>query len=106
MFTAFKDIPERLLFGGTIRGRYAHGDRMTIGDIRLDANTTVPMHEHPHEQITCVIEGRFEFTIGEETTVLEPGSVALIPGGVPHGGRTLTSCWVVDVFAPVREDYR
>jgi quercetin dioxygenase-like cupin family protein len=106
MFTAFKDIPERLLFGGTICGRYAHGDRMTIGDIRLDANTTVPMHEHPHEQITCVIEGRFEFTIGEETTVLEPGSVALIPGGVPHGGRTLTQCWVIDVFAPVREDYR
>lgn len=77
-----------------------------VRDIRLDADTTVPMHEHPQGQITCVIEGRFEFTIGEETTVLEPGSVALILGGVRHGGRTLTACWVVDVFSPVREDYR
>lgn len=105
-FTRFKDIPERLLFGGTIRGHYAHAERMTIGDIRLDADTTVPMHEHPHEQITCVIEGRFEFTIDGETTILEPGSVALIPGGARHGGRTLTACWVIDIFAPTRDDYR
>jgi hypothetical protein len=32
--------------------------------------------------------------------------VALIPGGVTHGGKTLTACKVIDIFAPVREDYR
>jgi quercetin dioxygenase-like cupin family protein len=86
----------------------AHGvpDAMTIGEVHLDANAVVPMHEHPHEQFTYVMEGRFQFTVGGETTILEPGMVALIPGGVPHRGTTLTACRVIDVFSPVREDYR
>jgi quercetin dioxygenase-like cupin family protein len=79
---------------------------MTLGIVELDADTEVPPHQHPHEQVTYVVEGRFDFFIGEERRVLEAGMAALIPGGVTHGGRTLTPCRVVDVFAPVREDYR
>jgi quercetin dioxygenase-like cupin family protein len=105
-FAALASIPARTLFGGTIRGHYAHLDAMTIGEVHLDEGAIVPMHDHPHEQFTYVMEGRFEFTIGTETRILEPGVAALIPGGVTHGGRTLTACRVVDIFAPVREDYR
>ena len=105
-FAVLASLPARQLFGGTIRGHYAHIDQMTIGEVELDADTVVPMHDHPHEQVTYVIAGLFEFTIGDETRLLEPGAVALIPGGVTHGGRTLTACRVVDVFSPVREDYR
>ena len=79
---------------------------MTVGEINLDAGTVVPMHSHPHEQVTYVMEGRFEFTIGTETRVLERGVAALIPGGVMHGGTTLTACRVLDLFSPVREEYR
>jgi hypothetical protein len=31
---------------------------------------------------------------------------AIIPGGVEHSGRTLTTCRVIDIFSPAREDYR
>ena len=79
---------------------------MTIGEVELAPGVALPMHHHPHEQVTYVIYGRFEFTVGEETTILEPGMVALIPGGVAHGGKTLTACRVIDLFSPVREDYR
>lgn len=105
-FTTLASLPPKEIFGGTIRGHYAHLDRMTIGEVRLEPNLILPMHQHPHEQITYVIEGRFEFTVGSETTVLEPGMVALIPGGVMHGGKTITACRVIDLFSPVREDYR
>ena len=105
-FTKLADLPARAILNGAIQGRYAHSDRMTIGEVSLDAKTVVPMHDHPHEQLTYVIEGRFEFTVGSETTVLTPGMVALIPSGVTHGGTTLTACKVIDIFAPVREDYR
>ena len=64
------------------------------------------MHSHPHEQITYVISGRFAFTVGDETTVLESGMTALIPGGVMHGGKTLSACHVIDLFSPTRDDYR
>ena len=105
-FVKLATLPAKEIFGGTIRGHYAHLDRMTIGEVVLQPDTVVPLHEHPHEQVTYVLEGRFEFTVGERTTVLEPGLAVLIPGGVRHGGRTLTACRVLDVFSPVREDYR
>jgi quercetin dioxygenase-like cupin family protein len=105
-FLQLANVPAREILDGTIRGRYAHGAAMTIGEVSLDAHAVVPMHQHPHEQMTYVIEGRFAFTVGTETKVLEPGMVVVIPGGAMHGGTTLTACKVIDVFSPVREDYR
>jgi quercetin dioxygenase-like cupin family protein len=105
-FQRLTSLPARAILDGSIRGHYAHAASMTIGEVLLDANTVVPMHNHPHEQLTYVIDGQFEFTVGTETQVLEPGMVVLIPGNATHGGRTLTACRVIDVFSPVREDYR
>ena len=105
-FPVLASLPPREIFGGAIRGHYSHLDRITFGEVSLDANTVVPTHDHPHEQVTYVIEGRFKFTVGAETRILEPGTAVLIPGGATHGGTTLTACKVIDVFSPVREDYR
>ena len=105
-FQRLPDIPARAILDGSIRGHYAHANAMTIGEVHLDTNCVVPMHDHPQEQLTYVIEGRFQFTVGSDTTILEPGMVALIPSGVTHGGTTLTACKVIDVFSPVRDDYR
>ena len=105
-FVTLANQPAKELFNGTIRGHYAHLERLTFGEVELAADTVVPLHQHPHEQVTYVISGRFEFTVGTETTVLEAGHSALIPSGILHGGRTLTACRVIDIFSPVREDYR
>ncbi len=36
-----------------------------------------------------------------------PGLVELVAACVAdHGGKTLTACHVIDLFSPVREDYR
>lgn len=105
-FNILAALPERQILDGTIRGHYAHLPGMTIGEVRLDAGAVVPMHAHPHEQISYVIEGQFQFTVGTETTTLGPGMAVLIPGGAVHGGKTLTECLVIDVFSPARDDYR
>ena len=34
------------------------------------------------------------------------GEVAVIPSGAVHSGRALTQCRFLDVFHPVREDYK
>lgn len=105
-FVHLSQIPVKSVLGGAVKGHYAHLERMTIGEVRMEAQSVLPMHSHPHEQITYVISGRYEFTIGDQTTVMEPGMTALIPAGVVHGGKTITACHVIDVFAPTRDDYR
>ena len=36
-FTTLASIPARAILDGSIRGHYAHTERMTIGEVRLDA---------------------------------------------------------------------
>jgi quercetin dioxygenase-like cupin family protein len=38
--------------------------------------------------------------------LLTPGQAFVIPPDVPHSGRAHSACRVLDVFAPVRDDYR
>ena len=104
-FVTLASLPGREVFAG-ITGRYAHIDRMTIGEVGIASGAIVPTHHHPHEQITTVLSGRFEMTVGGETRVLKPGMTALVPADVPHSARALTACRLLDIFSPVRESYR
>lgn len=88
------------------RGRFVHSDAMTFvyWDIARDAE--IPEHAHPHEQVVNVFEGDLELIVGGEVHELGAGDVFVIPGDVRHSARGITDCRVLDVFQPVREDYR
>jgi quercetin dioxygenase-like cupin family protein len=47
-----------------------------------------------------------ELTVGDETYRMIPGQIVTIPSDVPHSGRAITDCEIMDVFCPVREDYK
>ncbi len=90
-----------------IRIRTHWGERMLISDVELDPNAVLPEHSHPHEQAGVMIQGTMTLTVEGETRSLEAGESYLIPGDVSHravagpeGAR------VIDVFSPVREDYK
>jgi quercetin dioxygenase-like cupin family protein len=104
-FFYLADIPEREIVPG-YRARFVHGKNMTLAYWEVDAGAELPEHSHPHEQMANVLEGRFELTVAGETRVLEPGQVAVIPGNVPHSGRALSACRLLDAFQPARDDYR
>jgi quercetin dioxygenase-like cupin family protein len=104
-FANLSTAQARNIFAG-VTGRYAHAARLSVGEIDLAAGAVVALHQHPHDQFSYVVSGSVEFTIGTETQVLNPGAVALIPGGVPHGCRAISACRLIDAFTPVREDYR
>ena len=100
-----KDIPLQEVFPG-IKGYLVHTEHCTIADFRLREGTELPLHQHPHEQTSTVLEGRFLFEVDGEERECTAGHVAVIPGNVPHRGKALTDCRIIDVFSPVREDYR
>jgi quercetin dioxygenase-like cupin family protein len=64
-----------------------------------------PMHSHPHTQITYISEGKFSFTIGEETREVGKGDVLYKIGGIKHGCVCLEKGSMVDFFTPMREDF-
>ncbi|MEF8794918.1 MAG: cupin domain-containing protein [Salinivenus sp.] len=87
-------------------GAFLHSENMTVANWSVEAGAEFPEHAHPHEQISVVTEGEFELTLDGETDVLREGRVAVIPAHTPHSGRAVTDCEIIDVFSPVREDYR
>jgi len=87
-------------------GRFIHTEAVSVAHWTVAEGSGFPEHAHPHEQIAIVTEGRFEFTLEGESRILGPGVVAVIPPSARHSGRALTDCRLIDVFHPVREDYR
>ena len=104
-FLDLSDIHESEPVPG-FRVRFVHTDNMTVAYWDIERGAAMPEHSHEHEQIVNLIEGDFELTVGDELRTLTPGVVAVIPPDVPHSGRAATTCRIVDVFYPVREDYR
>lgn len=98
-------LEEREVLPG-YRARFLHSERTTLVFWDIDAGAVLPEHHHPHEQIANVLEGQFELTIDGVSKVYEPGTVAVIPPDAIHSGKALTNCRILDIFAPVREDYR
>ena len=89
------------------RIRAFSGEKMTMSLVEIDANSLVPSHTHPHEQVGILIEGELEMSISGESKGLKPGDVYLIPGDVEHWAKTGASpARVLDVFSPVREEFK
>ena len=100
-----KNIKPKELAPG-ITGRYAHGDKATFGFVELKKGSIVPIHSHIHEQITYILEGQLDMNIGGVDHSLTNGMYHIIPSNTPHSGVAVTDCKVIDVFGPVREDYK
>lgn len=104
-FQDLTNIPEREIVPG-YKAKFVHAQNMTLAYWEVKAGAALPEHSHPHEQIANVLEGEFELTVAGESRVLTPGHVVVIPGDVPHSGRAITDCRLLDAFQPAREDYR
>lgn len=104
-FIDFKSKPPIKIWEG-IQGPIATSEHLLFGYFTIDAGAVLPVHQHPHEQWSHLIEGEFEFNIGGEIMHMKPGMSAYIPGNVPHSGRALSDKVIfLDCFTPVREDF-
>ena len=84
------------------------GTGMMLSVVTIAPGAIVPMHSHPHEQMGYMLSGPADSPIGGITRILGPGDIWRIPGGVPHKvvGLDEGPPVALDVFHPVRDDYR
>jgi quercetin dioxygenase-like cupin family protein len=103
-FIKVSDINPKEIVPG-FKGRFIHSANMTVAYWDIKAGSSVPLHQHVHEMMVNVIDGKLELTVAGETRILEAGMVAVIPSQVPHTAKGITDCKIIDVFHPVRADY-
>ena len=90
-----------------IRIASVYQEDLMVTFVDFDPHKELPIHSHPHRQITIVIEGKLEMTVdGEGKRLLLPGDAAVIPPNSKHGAKVLEEpTRVQDSWHPIREDY-
>jgi quercetin dioxygenase-like cupin family protein len=84
-----------------------HGERLMLSLVEFQPRAVVQPHSHPHEQLGLLLEGELEFTIDGQRFAVRPGQMWRIPGGVTHSAVAGPGgCRALDVFHPIRDDYR
>jgi quercetin dioxygenase-like cupin family protein len=86
--------------------RFIHTENMTFSFVDVIAGKSLPEHSHMNEQVSIMLEGIFELTLNGVSIRFGPGEVIVIPSHAKHSGLAITDCRLLDVFYPVREDYR
>ncbi len=80
---------EALWFLGNLVTVKATGEdtagRVTVVEFVNPAGFAPPLHRHAHEEeMFLVLDGRAEFTCGDETVEAGPGDFVQLPAGLPH----------------------
>lgn len=105
-FFKVRELPNTEMLPGVVR-RAVHLDHAMMTFFDFEPGAEIPEHSHPHEQITFVVQGTLEFTLGDETRTLGAGEGATIPPHVPHRATVGDEpAFVLDAWHPAREDYR
>jgi quercetin dioxygenase-like cupin family protein len=105
-FPSLDECSAHVIFPG-VRIATCSADRMMLSYVTIEPGAVVEEHQHPHEQVGMVLEGTAVFFIGGEQKLLRKGDMYRIPGNVKHHvtaqGEGLKA---LDIFFPIREDYR
>jgi len=99
------ELPELEIAKGILM-RAVNTQTVTVAHVKLAAGSILSEHAHYHEQVVNVIEGELELTVDGKPYSLVPGKVMVLPPNIKHSGRVLSDCRIIDVFHPVREDFR
>ena len=83
----------------------AYGEKTLLTEFRMEKDSQLPSHTHPHEQTGYLVAGRIRLFVGEEVYEVEPGDGWCILSNVEHRAEILEDSVAIEVFSPVREDY-
>lgn len=79
-----EELTPEEVFDGVERRSFS-SEHTTFSSYRFQPGGTFPIHRHPAEQVTIVLEGSVRFTVAGEEHQLGPGEWSVIAGEVEHG---------------------
>lgn len=90
---------------GVVRRVLAYTDALMCVENTFQTGAVGSLHSHPHTQITYIVSGRFQFTVGDKTYEVKAGDTLLKKDGIIHGCVALEGGVLLDIFNPMREDF-
>jgi len=91
---------------GMKRQVLAHSDQLMLVRHYFDAGWVGARHSHPHHQLVYVVKGSIRADVAGRVFDVHAGDSFVVDGGVEHQASALEASEVLDVFTPLREDYR
>ena len=79
-FFTVSELPGTEMLPGIVR-RAVYLEHTMMTFFSFEPGSVVPEHDHPHEQITYVVQGSMEFALGGETRILRAGEGVCCPPG-------------------------
>jgi quercetin dioxygenase-like cupin family protein len=105
-FVHFDDVRAFELAAG-VSARPLFGASVMISLVEADPDSVVAAHSHANEQLGLVLRGLQVLVVNGVEHPLEPMDAYVVPPGVEHGARFgPEGATLLDVFHPVRHDYR
>jgi len=99
------DLPLKDLGKGLKQKVLAYHDNLMCVEVHFKKGAIGEIHSHPHEQITYVLSGKFEFNINGKKVVIETGDSTFKQPNIPHGVICLEEGVLLDIFTPCRKDF-
>ncbi len=91
--------------GGAERQILGYNDDVMMVKVKFEKGEGGTPHSHPHSQTTYISSGKFEFTVGDETKIVEAGDGLYMAPDVEHSCICLEDGILIDCFAPMRETF-
>jgi len=93
------------LGGGVSRKFLGFDNQIMMVQVKFEKGAEGSPHQHFHTQTTYCAAGKFEFTIDGVKQIVKAGDGVYIEPNLLHGAVCLEEGMLIDVFAPVREDF-
>ena len=87
--------------------RLIMGEHQELNWVKFEPGSKYPLHSHPYEQVSIVVQGRMLLTVGEDVREVGPGDMWHASAEVTHGVEILGDEAVVfiDVYSPASEGH-
>ncbi|MFW9902594.1 MAG: cupin domain-containing protein [Candidatus Thorarchaeota archaeon] len=91
---------------GIYRKTLAYNKDVMLCCFSLEKNAVVPLHEHEAHQIGYVLKGKIKFITETREFIANEGDSYVFDSNEKHGAELLEDTEVIEVFNPIREDYK
>jgi len=105
LFVMNENIPWENVGEGVRRKILGYDKDLMLVLVEFKKGSIGYVHKHYHTQVSYLVSGSFEVTIGSEKKIQKAGDCYFLPPHIEHGVVALEDSSLIDVFTPHREDF-